>query len=156
VATQPSLVFSVFESVQDPRYDGWVRFRDAISTGIPFTDRSTPPAPIVSCPIGLARPAIWRLLASNHREIGRSWSAYSTFDAARGHVLELQQRVAELDVVVIRDARAGRYGWIASLRGKPVITAGRWFGASSASSDSAAVALAALRDDLSWRPCSPS
>jgi hypothetical protein len=154
VATQPVLVFSAFDSVRDPRYVGWGGFRDAVGTGIPITEGEMTAK--AARPVEPARPGIWRLLASNHREIARSWSAYPSFDAAQGHMLELQQSVAELEVVVVRDARAGRYAWTASFRGRAVITAGRWFGASSASFDSAALALAVLREGVSWRPCSPS
>ena len=135
----PGFVFLVFESVSDPRFAGWASFRAAVDAGHVV---SGPPLPAVEASPG--GTGIWRLVAPNNRELGRSWSAYATFDEARGHVKQLQRDIGSLAVTGVRGPTSSQYGWVASLGERRVITSGRWFGASSTSLQSAATMLAAF------------
>lgn len=139
----PGFVFSAFDSVSDRQFAGWAAFRESIHVATRL-DGSEPrpsarPAAESRGPLG-----IWRLLASNNRELGRSGNAYSSFDAARDHVLRLQEVVDDLVIIGVRGAASSQYGWIATLGDAAVITSGRWFGASSTSLHSAATTLAAF------------
>ena len=140
----PSLVFLAFPSKNDQRFRGWASFRESIGSGRPVGDA----APIASARpadygiVELASVGIWRLLASNNRELARSWLAYPSFDAARDDVVRLQGSVDRLVVSVVRGDSASQYGWLATLDGEPVISSGRWFGASSTSLHSALTTLA--------------
>jgi hypothetical protein len=132
-------VFLVFESASDPRFAGWASFRDAIDAGHVV---SGPPLPARETRPG--GTGIWRLVAPNNRELGRSWSAYPTFDEAHEHVVRLQRDISVLTVTGVRGPTSSQYGWVASLGERRVITSGRWFGASSTSLQSAATTLAAF------------
>ena len=141
----PSLVFLAFPSKNDQRFRGWATFRESIGSGKPVGD--TGPIAAARRPadygiVELASVGIWRLLASNNRELARSWVAYTSFEAARDDVTRLQQRVDDLVVSVVRGESASQYGWLATLDGEPVISSGRWFGASSTSLHSALTTLA--------------
>ncbi|WP_167726490.1 hypothetical protein [Cryobacterium sp. TMT3-29-2] len=81
---------------------------------------------------------IWRLLASNSRELGRSSSVYGTFSTARAHVLELKGQCDSMVTTVVTGPRAGTHGWVISVGGVVVMTAGRWYGAASASREASA------------------
>ena len=138
----PGFVFSAFDSASDKQFMGWASFRESIQAarrldGAELVARRAPSRPEQTGPLG-----IWRLLASNNRELGRSGSAYSTFEAARDDVLRLQRVVDELVIVGVRGTVSSQFGWIATLDDVPVITSGRWFGASSTSLHSAATTLA--------------
>jgi hypothetical protein len=145
VSAVPSLVFLAFASKNDQRFRGWATFRESIGSAKPVGD-ALPPAsarrPADHGIVELASVGIWRLLASNNRELARSWVAYSSFDAARDDVTRLQRSVEQLVVSVVRGESASQYGWLATLDGEPVISSGRWFGASSTSLHSALTTLA--------------
>lgn len=141
----PSLVFLAFTSKNDQRFRGWASFRDSIGSGKPVGDAAPVAAarrPADHGVVELSSVGIWRLLASNNRELARSWIAYPTFEAARDDVMRLQRSVDDLVVSVVRGETASQYGWLATLDGEPVISSGRWFGASSTSLHSALTTLA--------------
>jgi hypothetical protein len=145
VSALPGFVFSAFDSVGDKQFQGWAAFRESIQAGTRLDGTTVPLRPGARPPAESAGPlGIWRLLASNNRELGRSGRAYPSFEAAREHVLRLQQVVDDLVVVGVRGAASSQYGWIATLGDVPVVTSGRWFGASSTSMHSAATTLAAF------------
>jgi hypothetical protein len=134
-----------FPSKNDQRFRGWASFRDSIGSGRPVGDAAPPVTARRPADFGiveLSSVGIWRLLASNNRELARSWVAYPSFDAARADVTRLQGSVDELVVSIVRGETASQYGWLATLDGEPVISSGRWFGASSTSLHSALTTLA--------------
>jgi len=142
----PNCVFLSLGSTKDSRFAGWAAFRNAI--GAARIVGETPAVPPVTSPVDAqavsAPVGVWRLLASNNRELARSWRAYPSFEAARAEVERLQQRADALQIAVVRGESASHYGWFALLDGEPVISSGRWFGASSTSQHSAETALAEL------------
>ncbi|TFB84063.1 hypothetical protein E3O44_16395 [Cryobacterium algoricola] len=88
---------------------------------------------------------IWRLLASNSRELGRSSSVYATFAGARAHVLELRDQCDAMVATVVTGPSAGTHGWVVTVGERIVMTAGRWYGAASASREAAAGTIEAFR-----------
>lgn len=143
----PNVTFVAFGSSTDRRFAGWAAFRASIGLGRPLDESAFPPAARRPTDAGVALSAsvgIWRLIASNNRELARSWTAYPSVDDAREHVTRLQQHADSLVVSIVRGDSASRYGWLASLDGEPVISSGRWFGASSTSLHSAATSIADL------------
>jgi hypothetical protein len=145
VAALPSLVFLAFSSTGDQKYRGWASFRDSVANGRPIGEAM----PVVAARragdrgfVDLSTVGIWRLLASNNRELARSWVAYPSYAAARDDVARLQAAVESLVVTVVRGESASQYGWLATLDDEPVISSGRWFGASSTSMHSALTTLA--------------
>ena len=136
------IVFSSFRSGGDPMLDSWNRFRVAVA---PRTAGEAPKPGRTALANGAAeRSGIWRLLASNNRELCRSAHVYPSFSAARSHVSALRERVDELTVTPVAGAKPGSRGWYMSLDGVIVITCGRWYGASASSAEAAAATLETL------------
>jgi len=88
---------------------------------------------------------IWRLLASNSRELGRSSSVYGSFTGARAHVLEIKDQCDAMVATVVTGPSAGTHGWVVTIGERVVMTAGRWYGAASASREAAAGTIEAFR-----------
>jgi hypothetical protein len=153
VSSLPSFIFLGFPSTADRRFVGWKSFRESIAAGRRLDDVGSTAA-IDAGVIEFPRVGIWRLVASNHRELGRSWAAYPSFRAARDHVVRLQSAVDEIEVSPIKGVSPSQNGWVASLHGEPVLSSGRWFGASSTSLHSAVTTLAAFETaviaDAAW------
>ncbi|WP_232498970.1 hypothetical protein [Agromyces humatus] len=149
--------FAVFDSDTDPMLQAWARFREPF-VGRPQGTRPTraPVAPlgnagsIVAVARSTARsgaqrwPGIWRLLASNNRELGRSSLFYDSFDAACAHVRRLQAQCAELEITVVAGPHNASRGWVVWHEGVTVMTCGRWYNSTSTGAASALGALAAL------------
>ncbi len=100
---------------------------------------STAPATVGAC-------GIWRILASNNRELGRSARAYTSFESARTHVLRLRAGLDDLSVTSVTGGKPGMHGWYMSSRASAVITCGRWYGAAASSAEASAATISALRD----------
>jgi len=141
-------MFSAFPSTKDGRFVGWAAFRDALAAGRRVSDRSdVPPVSVQSNQhVEFTRMGIWRLLASNNRELARSWAAYPSFESAHAHVERLQRDVGSLEITGVKGESPSQYGWLATSNGVPVITAGRWFGASSTALHSAVTSLVAFEN----------
>lgn len=88
---------------------------------------------------------VWRILATNNRELCRAAHVYPSFGRARGHVLRLRERLDELVVVPVVGPRPGSRGWYMTLGGVVVVTCGRWYGSTASSAEAAEASLEALR-----------
>lgn len=100
-------------------------------------------------PAGRSTPAgstgVWRILATNNRELCRAAHVYPSFGRAHGHVLRLRERLDELVVVPVVGPRPGSRGWYMTLGGVVVVTCGRWYGSTASSAEAAEASLEALR-----------
>lgn len=148
--TLPTILFSAFQSGADPQRQSWARFREQLSTRSPSTATARasglhgrPPAPAPVATSGHDESGIWRLLAPNNRELGRSSFLYGTFSAAREHVLQLRGSDG-LVVTTVPGPLAEVFGWFVSFRGTPVMTCTRWYGSAAASMEAGRAALAAF------------
>jgi hypothetical protein len=155
VSTSASVVFSAFASAADPRLQGWLSLRghlqvDAVATARPprAAPRGDSRGQTATDGVAWARPGIWRLLASNSRELGRSSSVYPTFGLARAHVIDLQAGVDRMVATTVTGPTSGTHGWVVTVDDVAVMTSGRWYGTTSTTRDACAGALAALRTAL--------
>jgi hypothetical protein len=139
VTTTASIVFSSFASAADPMPRAWTRFRDRLTaTDARAVDR---PADPPSGPV-----CVWRLLASNNRELGRSAELYRSFDEARESVFDARLVRDDFEIRSVHGPTAGTHGWFAHERdAPPLMTCGRWYGAQAASIDAARHSLDAFR-----------
>jgi len=131
VTTAASIVFSSFTSAADPMPRAWSRFRDGLTapSDRPL-DRLADPQNGPVC--------VWRLLASNNRELGRSAVIYHSFDDARDAVLGARLARHDIEIRSVHGPNAGTHGWFAhEVDGPPLMTCGRWYGAHAASVDAA-------------------
>lgn len=143
------VVFSAFHSLADPKLHGWASLRGQIKSVSDFAERAAQPrmsplAARIRPDLATVQAGVWRLLAPNKRELGRSASVYSSFNVARGHVVRLQSLAAELDFTPVIGPAPGTHGFYITLGDLIVMTNGRWYGAASASSEAAAAAILAL------------
>lgn len=154
MSPSPCIVFSAFRSATDPRLRGWIAFRHDVHAEPRLPDIATDAHGRPRKRAGAApgpdsgHAGIWRLLAPNSRELGRSSSVYSSFAGARAHVLELKDQVDDMVATTVTGPTAGTHGWIVTLDGVVVMTAGRWYGAASSSREAAAGTLRAFRNAL--------
>ncbi|WP_223690442.1 hypothetical protein [Leifsonia poae] len=157
----PRIVFSTFRSEADPMYLAWSRFLQSIQASSKRASRVAEvrlESPSVRRPLAMSSRAaqgrivspgtfgIWRILASNNRELGRSALAYTTLDSARAHVQALRGSTDALSITVVNGNSTGKHGWYMTMKGSPVLTCGRWYGASASSSEAALATIEALRD----------
>jgi hypothetical protein len=151
----PRIAFSLFKSGNDPMLLAWGRFRNRLE--LPYHDEPVV-VPVVHAPpvntSASVERTVWRLFASNNREVARSARAYGSFAAAREHVAAIQSRVDELDVHVVRGPETGAYGWIMGLDRRAAATCARWYPASvcieAATSVLGMFETAAIAEDWRW------
>ncbi len=132
----------------------WARFLRSVESASRQSERATVAERAVSetatrlaaGPVATGACGIWRILASNNRELGRSARAYTSFDSARTHVLRLRSGLDDLNVTAVTGGRPGMHGWYMSSRASAVITCGRWYGAAASSAEASLATLDALRD----------
>ena len=150
VAPHARVVFTAFRAADSPMLLAWARFREPLAAagrpGGAVADRADPRVASAFAPSKApdASSGLWRLLATNNRELGRSFLLYTSLDAARSHVKRLQRHAAELEVVVVIGPVTASYGWIVMHDGVPVMTCGRWYSSTSTMAAAVAGTLAAL------------
>lgn len=137
-ATYARVTFTEFLATDAPMLLAWVRFRSMLTglpEGGPRTDRPHP---------ARRESGLWRLLATNNRELGRSFLLYHRFETARAHVQQLQARPDSLSVHYVPGPSNGSRGWVVMAGDSPVMTCSRWYGSLSAGAVAAARAVDAL------------
>jgi hypothetical protein len=154
MSATPRIVFSTFRSSNDPMFLAWARFLRSVESAARQSERATvverpaaeAAARLAAGPAAIGACGIWRILASNNRELGRSARAYTSFESARSHVLRLRAGLDDLTVSAVTGGRPGMHGWYMSVRASAVITCGRWYGAAASSAEASLATIDALRD----------
>jgi hypothetical protein len=157
MSATPRIVFSTFRSSADPMFLAWTRFLQTVEgaarrTGSVVVSRpgtsaaAAPPrrAPMAHAVVADGACGVWRILASNNRELGRSARAYTSYAAARQHVISLRAGIDGLRLTTVSGERTGMHGWYLSQGRQPVITCGRWYGAAASGTTAAFAAIDAL------------
>ncbi|KQX08273.1 MULTISPECIES: hypothetical protein [unclassified Leifsonia] len=137
----PRIVFSTFRSGADPMLRAWGRFRDSVAGD----SRPAPVGPKVTGADRAEHPGVWRVLASNNRELARSAGWYDSFASAHEHAIGIRRAVNDLDILLVSGAEPATHGWYFTLDGCVVLTCGRWYGSSALGLESALAAIDALR-----------
>jgi hypothetical protein len=140
-ANMGRIVFDTFRSAYDPMLNSWLVFRAQI-----LPDAVALPPEIVS-PIAdererarAGRFGVWRILATNNRELGRGAGLFATPSDAVTTVEALQRDAAALTPTVVRGGNPMTHGWVLRHNGEPVLTSSRWY---ESASEAAAAARAA-------------
>jgi hypothetical protein len=158
--TPPRIVLTVFAAHANSMEDAWQRFSREVTSGStwprglqaggrtrsgdPAGAKAFGPAGTDLRDWGESRPAVdsepassprgvWRLLASNNREIARSSRIYVSSTEARSDIDRICLRWDELAVTEVVGRNRGMRGWYARLAEEPVITCSRWYETSSSS-----------------------
>ena len=132
-----AVFFVAFDSNDEPGLHAWTQFRQQL---LAAKGGVTPANEFHADHVG-----VWRLLASNNREVARSASVYSSFDDAREAVEQLQQRASELEVECFHGPVSASHGWTASLDGVVQMTCSRWYETGPISLDVSSASISSLR-----------
>ncbi|MFE5815328.1 hypothetical protein [Streptomyces sp. NPDC056479] len=69
----------------------------------------------------------WRLVGSNHRELGRSAESFAGFAECRASVLWLRERIGDAKVLLTTTEAAGGWSWRLEIDGRAAAVAGRLY-----------------------------
>lgn len=141
-SAQARVVFDTFRSTDDPMLASWLSFRARI---LPAETGQGVVAPRASGPVARGGMyGVWRLLATNNRELGRGTWLYPAPDDAWADAEVLSARAGELSPTTVRGDVPTRHAWALRLGGLPVLISSRWY----ESPGEAAAAARATRDHL--------
>jgi hypothetical protein len=136
------VVFDTFRSTTDPMLVAWFAFRARV------LPQAVPPAPPTLRPSDGPTTdgvfGVWRLLATNNRELGRGSVLHPSPERAWADAETVSARAGELTAMVMRGPLSMRHGWALRLADHPVLICSRWY----ESPGEAAAAARAARDNL--------
>lgn len=136
------IVLDTFRSPRDPMLRAWLTFRSQIVADVEL--RMPVPAGTETSAAGQGLYGVWRLLATNNRELGRCASLYGSPVEALRDAEATQAAAAELTVTVVRGTRPMTHGWVLRHGAEPVVTGSRWYESASEAKAAAAAARRAL------------
>jgi len=70
---------------------------------------------------------VWRLLATNNRELGRGSALHPAPDEAWADAEEMSARAEQLSPTTVRGDLSTRHAWALRLNGEPVLISSRWY-----------------------------
>lgn len=136
------VIFDTFRSARDPRLAAWLMFRSHLlpdEAPAPRASTSTSAPTSATVPVGVF--GVWRLLASNNRELARCATVFASPAVAVETAIAEQSRAGELHVSPVRGPAATKHAWVLRHEGRPVATAARWY---ESSGEAAAAGRAAV------------
>ncbi|MDI9890720.1 hypothetical protein AB0870_12700 [Microbacterium proteolyticum] len=138
------IVFDTFRSIHDPRLAAWLLFRSHLLPEWSITagslSETTPDGALT--PLGVF--GVWRLLATNNRELARCARIFVSPRAAFDAVVAEQSRVDEMTVTAVRGPQSTTHGWVIRRGDRPVLTAARWYESASEAAAAGRAASTAL------------
>lgn len=138
------IVFDTFRSIHDPRLSAWLMFRSHLLPEWSITagslSESTPEAALTQ----LGVFGVWRLLATNNRELARCARVFVSPRAAFDAAVAEQARVEEMTVTAVRGPQSTTHGWVIRRGDRPVLMAARWYESASEAAAAGRAASTAL------------
>ncbi|MFJ6652763.1 hypothetical protein ACIQLJ_08210 [Microbacterium sp. NPDC091313] len=137
------IVLDTFRSAYDPMLQAWLRFRAHL---LPEFGAVGPSMLIAAAPEAAraGQYGVWRMLATNNRELARGSTLYASPAAALTEAEALQRSSDALTASVIRAAVGGKHGWVLRRDGVPALMCSRWFESAPEAAIAARAARAAL------------
>jgi len=126
-ARRGRVIFDTFRSAYDPRLAAWLLFRSYVLpelAGVPLAAQDAAPGTGL---VSLGVFGVWRLLATNNRELARCAAVFSSPAAALEAAVADQRRTAELQLSAVRGPSATKHAWVLRGGGRPVVTSARWY-----------------------------
>lgn len=133
------IVLDTFRSAHDPMLRSWLHFRTLI---LAEAD-ATLPRPLEST-AGLGVFGVWRVLATNNRELGRCATLHASPAEALKDAEMAKLGAAQLSATVVRGTQPMTHGWVLRRDGHAVLTASRWYESASEANAAAKAARAAV------------
>jgi hypothetical protein len=137
------IVLDTFRSAHDPMLGSWLLFRAQILADSEVRMPQRRPDDRAAAP-GQGLYGVWRVLATNNRELARGASLHpSPVDA----FVDAESAKAAADTLtssVVRGSQPMTHGWVLRREGAPVLTASRWYESASEANAAAKAARKAL------------
>lgn len=126
-ARRGRVIFDTFRSARDPRLSAWLLFRSYLLPELAVTQLALTEAapPAIVAPIGVF--GVWRLLATNNRELARCATVFPSPTAAVEAARSAQVWAGEMSVTTVRGPVATKHAWLLRRGDRPVATAARWY-----------------------------
>jgi hypothetical protein len=119
------IVFDTFRSATDPMLGSWLAFRARV---LPTAMAPEFLSPRGDDPVSRAGMyGVWRLLATNNRELGRGVALHPAPDEAWADAEKLSARAELLSPMTVRGDMSTRHAWALRLDGEPVLISSRWY-----------------------------
>lgn len=138
------VVFDTFRSIHDPRLAAWLLFRAHLlpewSVAAGSLSETAPESTLGQ----LGVFGVWRLLATNNRELARCARVFVSPRAAFDAAVAEQSRVEEMTVTAVRGPQSTTHGWVIRRGDRPVLTAARWYESASEAAAAGRAASSAL------------
>lgn len=126
-ARRGRVIFDTFRSAYDPRLAAWLLFRSYVLPELAATQLAVQEAAPDPQLASLGVFGVWRLLATNNRELARCAAVFSSPAAAVEAALLDQRRTGELQLAAVRGPVATKHAWVLRGGGRPVVTSARWY-----------------------------
>jgi hypothetical protein len=140
------IVLDTFRSSYDPMLKSWLLFRAQILPELAVVPPDLP-AEVGGDARERARSGrygVWRILATNNRELGRGAGLHATPSEALIAAQDLQGEADDLHTSVVRGTQPMTHGWVLRHDGAPVMTSSRWYESASEASSAARTARTVL------------
>jgi hypothetical protein len=141
------VLFTVIPSAHAPAMVAWTTFRATIDRGADAHTSLERQHALrgIPQPSSELSVTVWRLLATNNREIARCAYGYHSIAKARANARLVRSRADDVVIATIHGPVAGSHGWFATLDNGIALTCSRWYETSSLSLEAADGAIDALR-----------
>jgi hypothetical protein len=136
------IVLDTFRSAHDPMLQSWLRFRahvlpEAAAVGAVPLMRADSAAPA-------SQYGVWRMLATNNRELARGATLHASPTAALADAEAMKHASAGLTAAVVRGATPLSHGWLLRHDGVAVLMCARWYESAPEAAAAARAARAVL------------
>ena len=139
------IVFDTFRSAYDPMLNSWLVFRAQILSETLVVPADISPSNSDERERARAgRFGVWRILATNNRELGRGSGLFPTPSEALATVEMLQREAMDLTASVVRGVTPMTHGWVLRRDGEAVMTSSRWYESASEAATAARAARTVL------------
>lgn len=145
-ARRGRVIFDTFRSVRDPRLSAWLLFRSYLLPELAASQLALMESPSVAdalAPIGVF--GVWRLLATNNRELARCATVFASPAVAVDAVGVEQSRADQMQVSTVRGPVATKHAWVMRRGDRPIATAARWYESAGEASAAGRAAVTVFR-----------
>ncbi|OZD39028.1 hypothetical protein CH252_31215 [Rhodococcus sp. 06-1477-1B] len=145
-ARRGRVIFDTFRSVRDPRLSAWLLFRSYLLPELAVSQSALMESASVAdalAPIGVF--GVWRLLATNNRELARCATVFASPAVAVDAVGVEQSRAGQMQVSTVRGPVATKHAWVMRRGDRPIATAARWYESAGEASAAGRAAVTVFR-----------
>ncbi len=145
-ARRGRVIFDTFRSARDPRLSAWLLFRSYLLPELAVTQLALTEAapPALAAPLGVF--GVWRLLATNNRELARCATVFADPTAALVAARAAQAGAGEMSVSTVRGPVSTKHAWLLRRGDRPVATAARWYESAGEAAAAGRAAVTVLQD----------